>query len=150
MCRLRCTLKLKPPVAAQRSSAFESGSAGGGSRAPARASFKGAEAPGAPAPTRSHTLRTLFVLSLQSPGLPFNRAMHQAIIYDSQLVPAYGRSCRPRSGAAGGKGGAAGALGKRVLTSDPMLELYRTGLLSIKDLHALSRCTGSQVRWWSS
>ena len=72
--------------------------------------------------------------------------MHQ-IVYDPQSHAAYSRCVRPRPSGSGG-GGGSGALGLSVLTSDPLIELvYRSGLLGLKDLRALMRCTGSEASW---
>lgn len=87
--------------------------------------------------------------------------MHQ-VVFEGWHEPAHARCTRARAsfdgGAAGdrrkGRGGhgpsssVAGALGLRVLTSDPLLELLRGGALSMRDLRALLLCTGSEVRAW--
>lgn len=72
--------------------------------------------------------------------------MHQEVYDWAAPGGGYGRSTRSRCGARGSGGAAAGAtaLGLSVLTSDPLIELvYRTGLVSLKDLRALMGCTGS-------
>ena len=76
--------------------------------------------------------------------------MHQAVYDWAAEVPAdgYGRSVRSRTAAGRGCRGAAAPspLGLSVLTCDPLIELvYRTGLVSLKDLRALLACTGSEV-----
>lgn len=81
--------------------------------------------------------------------------MHQ-VVFEEWREPAPARCTRPRASFDGGDrhkgrglGGAtsaAGALGLRVLTSDPLLELLREGVLSMQDLRALLLSTGSQVR----
>lgn len=76
--------------------------------------------------------------------------MHQAVFqFDLQAPAGYGRCTRPRSGG-GGSGSAlapaGAALGLAVLTSDPLLELvYRSGLVTLRDLRALLCCTNSKV-----
>lgn len=76
--------------------------------------------------------------------------MHQTV-FEFDLPAGYGRSTRPRSGGGGsGSGGAhapaGAALGLAVLTSDPLLELvYRSGMVTLRDLRALLTCTKSEV-----
>lgn len=74
-------------------------------------------------------------------------AMHQ-VVYDVWQTPpaAHCRSTRARKADGGRGAGKGGALSLAVLTSDPLMELvYRSGLLSIRDLRALMCCTGSEV-----
>ena len=76
--------------------------------------------------------------------------MHQTV-FAFDLPAKYGRSTRPRSGGGSGSGGGAhapagAALGLAVLTSDPLLELvYRSGMVTLRDLRALLACTKSEV-----
>ncbi|PRW20881.1 hypothetical protein C2E21_8558 [Chlorella sorokiniana] len=81
--------------------------------------------------------------------------MHQEV-FQFDLPAGYGRSTRPRSGgsssgSSGSGGGAAhapagAALGLAVLTSDPLLDLvYRSGMVTLRDLRALLCCTKSEA-----
>lgn len=71
--------------------------------------------------------------------------MHQAVLqFDTQAPAGHGRCTRPRNGNAHAPAGA--ALSLAVLTSDPLVELvYRSGLVTLRDLRALLCCTKSEV-----